>query len=349
MLRYIIGSILSLALSQGPAESPSVSELLDKYAATQDKLRSFIIKSEDSVETTASLFRSTQKKKTYFSSVLRFDGQRISLRNHLWGDFGLGSNVIPKDKPEYQSFMWNGEEYFQYSKSPRSTARPHGIVKIDHRRKYAEGLIGRGYNGADILGFFANNERIDSMLKQADAISVRDRMRRAGEAESPCYIIDAATKHGKFTLWIDPERGYNIAKAEVQRKAGDTMLDQPLEGKASFRSSLSKVCFAKIDNVWVPMDAEIKGLRTYRDGSFHGARQHHKRTEVILNPDHDSLGSFVPDDIENGAEVLDLSVEGIIYTWQDGCVVDKNGRVIMDFGPKKPDRATGERNKAERK
>jgi len=331
MSKYVIGAVMCLvSLQVTVAERPSASELLAKYGETQDKLQSFIMKSEDSVETTGSFFRSTErKKKTYFSSELRFDGQRISIRNHLWGDFGLRSNLVSEDKPQYQSFLWNGDDYFQYSKSPTSTARPHGIVKIDHSRKYAKSLIGRGYNGADLLGFLANDERIDAMLQQADTISVRDRMEPAGRAGPPCYVIDAVTKHGKCTLWIDPEHGYNIAKAEVRKKAGDMMLGQALEGKASYRCSLNNVCFAKIENVWVPMEAEMEGLRTYRDGSFHGARQHHKRIEVILNPDHDSLGSFVPDDIENGAEVLDLSVEGILYTWQDGKLIPNIDEAVI--------------------
>ena len=31
---------------------------------------------------------------------------------------------------------------------------------------------------------------------------------------------------------------------------------------------------------------------------------------------------------------MDLAVEGITYTWQDGKVVDNNGRVITDYRKK---------------
>ncbi|MCX5638924.1 MAG: hypothetical protein NTX52_14705, partial [Planctomycetota bacterium] len=60
---------------------------------------------------------------------------------------------------------------------------------------------------------------------------------------------------------------------------------------------------------------------------------YYKRTEIILNPDHDALGSFVPDDIRNGAKAYKVDVPGITYTWQDGRVVDATGKVFIDCRP----------------
>lgn len=76
---------------------------------------------------------------------------------------------------------------------------------------------------------------------------------------------------------------------------------------------------------------------------------HYKRTKIVLNPDHNKLGSF--DDplenpsndpeLKNGTRVL-MNHLPIYYTWQDGKVVDKTGRVIMDSKTKKPAGSTSE-------
>ena len=66
---------------------------------------------------------------------------------------------------------------------------------------------------------------------------------------------------------------------------------------------MENVRFRKIDDIWVLMEADIEYDRTFRNGSFYRSKYHHKRTEFILNPDHDALGSFIPDDIEDGTTV----------------------------------------------
>ena len=51
-------------------------------------------------------------------------------------------------------------------------------------------------------------------------------------------------------------------------------------------------------------------------------------TELIVNPDHDALGSFVLDDIPNGARVYLSTHRRIHCIWQDGKVVDASGNEI---------------------
>jgi len=318
---------------------PTAGELLDKFGQTQDKLQSFIIKAEDSSETRSSYFRSEkEKKKTHSSSEVRFDGRRISYREYSWGDFGPGSDLVRKNNPRYRSTTWDGNDCFLYKQSPTSTARPRPVVEIYHSRKFAETLFKkRGYDGSCLSGYF-EDERVDSVLRQADTISVRDKMEQAGKAGSQCYVIDAVTKYGEYTVWIDPEHGYNISKARVKRKAGDIWRGQPLKGKGECWYFLDKVYFEKIDNVWVSMQADVRGGRIYADGNFHETVSHYKRTEVILNPDHDVLRSFATDDIPDGSQLtgyVDLN-KGFFnsgdpqYYWQRDAkvVVDRQGRLV---------------------
>ena len=50
---------------------------------------------------------------------------------------------------------------------------------------------------------------------------------------------------------------------------------------------------------------------------------------MIFNPDFEALNAFVENDVKNGAKVWIVGVSGT-YTWRDGKVVDKDGKVVMD-------------------
>jgi hypothetical protein len=89
-----------------------------------------------------------------------------------------------------------------------------------------------------------------------------------------------------------------------------------------------------IDGIWIPVEADIK-YRWHLPNSFGYAyweKIHHRVTDFLVNPDHDALDSFASDDIENGAKVR---IKGhrnagqmTEYKWQDGKVVDKDGREV---------------------
>lgn len=316
----------------------SVSELLDKYAETQDKLhRSFIIKSQVSSVHSGVVWGGTwraDKQKTYSSIELRFDGDRICHRYYKWGHRDLQNKSIPKHKASYFSTLWDGQTRFSCQVHP-AKGNPIGHLRICGKfsREQIRQVISFEYCGHELLGFFTGEyERVDAVLRKAIALSVKDRFERVGGSD--CYVIEAITKGGKYKLWIDPRHGYNIAKAMVHWSE-----DTPPYGKEHWRTkntlnSLENVRFKEIDDLWVPVEADIVLNKTRHNGEWTKQSWHHKLTEITLNPDHDALGSFVPNDIKNGAVVHLLRPDGGLepkeekHTWQDGEVVDANGREV---------------------
>lgn len=349
MRRYIILALGCLiALPMKAAERPSASELLYKYAETQDKFKSFIIKSEDSIEVSSPILGKEKQRKN-LSSEIRFDGSRGNLRAYAWGQVQTGEDFIPKDKAAYVSYLCDGKQFSNYSTSADPDLG-RGTIDRDKNRYdlNLKQMISRGLEGHEAMGFFSGDEeRVDSiLLHQPDAVSIRDKMEQAGGTE--CYVIDAETKDGKYSVWIDPEHGYNIAKAVVQRQENDLFYGRTLKKEEYDFCSLKNVRFEKIDGIWVPMEFDTDLNRNADFGkqinpnmpvrlSFE-QKGHHKRTVVILNPDHDKLGSFVRDDIKNGALVLVVGVEGITYKWQDGKLIPDIDKAAID----QMDKMTGE-------
>lgn len=329
MGRYIIVLGVCLVASHPvAAQNPSVTELLDKYAATQDKLQSFILKCETSEKTDYQMIGRTLDKRRI--SEVRYDGNRYFVERRLWGRWYLGPNkkFVPRDKAPCQRFLWDGKRSMSYMGGAIPDAE-YGRVIINRTRKGHEYMITGGlYGGGPVVrGFLPGDaaERIDSVLHRANKAFVRAGMEEIGE--SNCYVIDAKTERGDYTVWIDPSRGHNILKAEVRRYENHLYRGISLRKGNRVSLSLKDVRLKKVQGVWVPVEGYTESTWLSNKGTIL-YEKHHVITEITLNPDHDALRSFEPDFIKNGALVAVADIKGIRYRWQDGKVVDSYGHEV---------------------
>lgn len=184
--------------------------------------------------------------------------------------------------------------------------------------------IARSYESV-MMGYFSgDSERVDGILGRCHGVSVRSQTETVGKWE--CHVIDADTKHGKYTLWIDPSHGHNIARADIQKRQGDVAYGKRMEAGMSASSFYRVLQFEQVGGIWLPMEGELEGQLKWGGGYFSGGKSHIKRTSVILDPNHNTLGSFVLDEVPNGAKVLIVGLPTeIAYTWREGEVVDANG------------------------
>jgi hypothetical protein len=186
-------------------------------------------------------------------------------------------------------------------------------------------------------GFYYDPE-LESFLRSAEELTVKNKTENIGGSQ--CYIIEAESKyskhrvndneyklkHCKYRIWIDPTHGYNIARLwRVWMEPGK----DPSRNGTIVRHKVENVRFDKISNIWVPVEWDYLSHRKSDKNHFIKSTTHIKLTKVILDPDHDALGSFIPD-VPNGWSVRFKGLEGIdekqLYKWQDGKVVDKDGR-----------------------
>jgi len=299
--------------------------LLNKYAANQDKLKSFVFKSEN-VRTNFVTKDGTASYSKVKQDNVEFryedDGSNFRAYYHTKDVHSAADGSLVIADQYYNSSLWDQKRYYEYHKTPVLDA---SNVFVSSKVIYMKDAITRGYYGAgSILGFlYGDVERFDSILRQVDSISLRDELERVGSVD--CYVIDAKTKHGTYTIWLDPEHGYGIAKAYVHRGPKDLRFGRP---RSSFVVStveqsffVENVRFENTEGIWVPMEADFKIDSKYLSTSkwpisAGTVDTHYKVTELLLDPDHDALGSFVPD-IENGTSVRIQEAPGIRYTWDN--------------------------------
>jgi RNA polymerase sigma-70 factor (ECF subfamily) len=305
--------------------------ILDRYKATQDNLKSFALKYEDTIDRddqykSGPYVYLSGKRKIYDQGELRSDGFRHSIQIYRWGQ--LGTKLVTQDSASFHSLLWDGKAYIRYSSTEPSSnsGNRDAFIGLQKKESWNEEIIVVAYSGSMLMGYipFTNNGRVDTILRQQQIVSVRTRQEYINGFA--CDVIDAYGKYGTYTLWLDPQHDNHIAQMEVFRKEGDLVLDKPAEKGYYMRHTLKNVRFEKINERWVPMEATIEEQQTFPTGTIKYTL-HHKRTSIILNPDFNATNAFIPTYIKNSTKLwIDKTGPRVNYTWQNGVPVDSQGK-----------------------
>jgi len=327
---------LSAPMAGGPVSSiPGAQELLDKYTQALDSLRSTILKVEISEESEGAfdrnwvdpMVRGTRDKGTKFGrEEYCTDGTRFHSRVYRWGHISPREPAVPEEQANYQCRNWDGTQYYQHTRKINAPGLPGSVNLLRPAEKYQ--LWPRNPPMAYLMGYnLASDERLDAILRKAKRLSVRPKTETIGGAE--CYVLDAATDNGDMSLWIDPTHSFHPAKAECTLSEGDRDYDLLLKRGERRVSRLENVKFKLVEKAWVPVEADVYLRKNFGGGNnYVNSRYHCRVTEVLLNPDHETLGSFVnpldrpgnDPELRNGTWVYKAG-ERDKQIWQDGTLV----------------------------
>jgi len=323
MNKLLIIAACCLPVQALATEKVSVSDLLDRYAANQDKLKSFIIKTETiSTYLKQDAYTKEERKRRYIEDFRYKDSDSDLIAYYNLKEFNLGEDGIWVPRKGQPTFLWKSKRYYQYYRAPILDSSSVKIITSDESYTNPKRGITIMYTGAEpMLGLlFGDLERFDSIFRQSNTKSVRNELEKVGSVD--CYVIDAKSEHGTYTVWLDPEHGYGIAKAELHKGPEDLIHGRPpssyrgmesYKGKSSF---IENVRFKNIEGIWIHVKADIRTIENRQDitRSWH---HHYKITQIDVNPDHDELQSFVLD-VQNGTRIRIIDEPRFEYIWDDG-------------------------------
>lgn len=327
-------SLLAILQSRAPVQGavPSAADLLDKYTKVIEEKRSFISKSEvlrredckfdagfdpEHLGTAAAVDK--QGLELHLRVEFRTDGRRTRRILYMWGDTGINSRH-DEARPSYFLSNWDGESFYVHSSIANDPVR-RGVIQLGGITKEQWETQFIRHSESWLLGYHGD-ERLDAMLRKAKSLTVSEKMEDV--LGSDCHVLKGDTGSGTITLWIDPEHGYNAAKVETRIQSSNPAYNN----KVTTTTKLENVLFKKIEGVWVPMEADtLKQVdyNIYGKKGYTREQSHHKRTQFLLNPDHNALGSFA-DPFKSDPHLLDETAvvkppDTRAYIWRGGKVV----------------------------
>jgi hypothetical protein len=178
---------------------------------------------------------------------------------------------------------------------------------------------------------------IGSAPKMVEVMSDSGSLKLTGQETlggSLCYIIEAKTKYGTFTVWIAPEKGYNALKYIVRKSGRDILRDDihiEDQGITEWVEVVDSIDVRKIDGVFVPISGKLTGKARAGDDWESTDHVEVKRSEIVLNPDFEALGAFKIS-FPEGTEVTHEDIPGLRFRWTKGKFVpDMNEYLIKNL------------------
>lgn len=306
--------LLALVNVLSPGHPVDVLELLDRYAANQDRITSWDLACESSQE-----FYGTSEPNEvdsrYHACRICTDGERVFWRWHRWGGVKGTERFVPRDRSNYLSMLWDGETYSNYRTSGENRT---GIISYNPNPSPHEvTALQCEHTTAVLMGYYLNtHERIDHVLRKAGKLLVREGTEPVNGAD--CFVIEAETQYGEYTVWTDPQHAYNVARVEIHMtpKKGHLYQGRPVQGERTFQVDILR--FQEFGGVWAAMEGSWEYRRDSLQRRIQTTRTHLEITELVLDPDHDALASFVREDVNDGAWGWVAPYDHIKYTWQGG-------------------------------
>jgi hypothetical protein len=324
----------SVAGGQSASQAVSVSELLARYTQALDATQSFTDTYDEVVDYSYRMPGQSRAMvgKLFARGWNRADGARVYRRRYMWGDFNPKERNLPESTPRYNLRVEADKKLYSHATAVNNP-RVKGSASFQPAQRDRAVLSHETFAG--IYGYLGSDERLDVVLRAAKQISIRPATEMINGVA--CHVIDAHTKYGQYTVWIDPDHGCHAAR--VTRNAeGGYREHEWLMPKGDHVTGLVVVTrFDQVANVWVPVEGDVE--RVYTSGMvFSKDRSHYRRADVVLNPDHDTLGSFdnplehpVNDpELKDGTRVR-ITIPGFLKmkgSWQDGQVIDESGKVV---------------------
>ncbi len=329
---WLAASLITLDCSAATS-GPSVSELLDRYTQALDATQSFRDTYEEVVDFSYRTSQSMEGKQ-FKRGQNRADGRaRVYCQQYIWGDFNPKNRDLPESAPRYNLRIVEADTTRYVHATAVNNPRVKGTAYFQPAKQDPALFNMETFAGS--YGYLACDKRLDVVLRAAKRISIRPATEIVNGVA--CHVIDARTAYGRYTVWLDPTHGYNAAKVTRKATGGDKESEWLMPKGDHASGSVVITRFDQVGGVWVPVEADQETV--YTSGElFRRSRSHYQRANVVLDPDHDKLGSFA-NPLEHPANDPELNNEtrvsillpssvSVKASWQDGKIVDASGKVI---------------------
>ena len=305
-------------LAQQTTKPMDVNDLLELSLASFESLPPYAMHIE--TETSLGIPQESITGEVYIFEK-RYDNRRVDALSQRYEVSGQEKKLVYAKRG-----IWTGEQFqFRQQYLGSGMAEEQQIIAVgSYKEEKARRLLISPYSGSFISGFMMGDyQHMCKILKQSSNSKLYGKMETIGN--DACYIVEGKTRSGIYKIWIDPNSGFNVRKAIVNKQIGDLLYDQPITAGSSDRKvvigheiSMSNVEIKKVGGHYIPISANLIHKYKYNDGSTEQDTWSSKRSKIQLNPNFAEMGAFVMDGIPEGARVIMHEHPGLKYIWADG-------------------------------
>ena len=193
-----------------------------------------------------------------------------------------------------------------------------GMVTTQQVERLLAPLLISGNFGFGLDGYIGDMARFTELM-----LMEPDRVKFIGEKEANgviCLQIDADTKYGFFSVFVDEKNNYAIRRVVSVKGqsailyAGDRYL-QDMPNVETFTEVLDNLEFNLIDGINMPTKGTLTVTRRDRNGDIYMNKSEYVRTNINLNPvfgvDAFSTAFLEGELVSN----LDDPESGVVYVW----------------------------------
>ena len=252
-----------------------------------------------------------QQHDTTRDTLYLIDGKWAKTSEHrgIWD--GSRYTLRERSMPSYTAsgYLWPGDFYVVYKDKPHTVE--WGM------RTYS-------------LAGTTRDEHFAKLLLESETLRLRPEMEQVDGFA--CYVVEGDTPSYYHTVWIDPQNGYLHRKiiCEGYQK------NLPYEGSWIIKSGIevTDVKIEYFEGIPVVTEAKRHSFNERTDGNTLDAISHEKMSNVVWNPDFESLGAFKMDKVPDGTRVIydvnDLYKTGVKFHWQGGRIVPNVDEEVIE-------------------
>jgi len=305
--------VVLVILDCATASIPSADEVLNRFAANADLYQtSFAAHVETNrvvfVQGPVAEHDKSREMHEHTRVVFWWDGQRMKEQRYSWGDYATHS--IDREHARYESHLFDVDRSISYFRSGDASQQASVTYYAGSTPKGP--VFDRVISGAGswswgyfVEGAGSRSDRIDRFLRACQNVRVRPEVESIDGVS--CYVLEAETSNGRYTLWMDPNRGYNFVKLHLERQGVNMIgLNTAIE---------------RFGAAWVPVKAAWE-VRIARPPDFSMSYRHEIAVgKLEIDPNDISHNPFAMGDVPEGTKTTFLGVGGRPmpgeFLWQD--------------------------------
>jgi hypothetical protein len=321
---YVSPMVLLLTASQGGAtpvlpqsgQRPVESTYIDSFASSRGFLQKYSVNYRYEITSSPSSGPPVHRNEVIEGSISRDDTRfRRTSEDYI----GEGDAGEPLSHRQSVRLIWTGDRLWQLG-----TRSGESLAAFTQSQYDLEVLRAR-LCGAELLHAVYPYDKVPvyEIMKQGKT-TVREEPERVGGAE--CIVIESEGPHGKYTIWVDPERENVILRAHIVKRPDSLAEDTPIKDLEwmpldELDMTLEDVAVEQIDGHYVATGGTMVVKRRLRDGKGNADFiQKSSLENMNLHPDFEAEKPFSIE-MPNGTPVVDADASGIKFVWQDGRVV----------------------------